>query len=156
MKKETMLRLIPEMCMLAADPDVRADLDACLHGPAAEKQLVTAIARHPEAQQMHAHDMDAEALALLRLCTQCRAGEMMMAAAGCTGDLTPDGLALLVNERRRHEAMLRYGLQLLWRMCGDEAIPDAIATFPEQSPARRGEDVIRSLVTRLEGGGSNA
>lgn len=157
--------LIPPLCRLAEDATVREAL--------AEEDfysLARAMGRHPadaravvslltEADSsdpdphMLRRCLSGEALALFHLCAQCGAGEMLAVLSRCTVSPTTEALALLIGEYRRAQAMARYALQLLWRLNGDEALPDALALFPQEgAPARSAQDVTRDLIRRLKGG----
>lgn len=96
-----------------------------------------------------------EALAFFHLCGQCSAEELLTVLTRCTAVPTAQGLAMLLGERRRQLAMARYGLQLLWRLCGDALLPDALSLFPEDTPQRTADDVITALAQRLKGDDAN-
>lgn len=160
----TMCALTPLLCRMGADPDVRRAVASAAKAEYAP--LAEALGRFPEDaaaaisllggegvnQETISRCFDREALAFFHVCGQCSAGEVLDVLTRCTAAPTAEGLALLVSERRRLLAMARYGLQLLWRMCGDAALPDALAVFPEDGPVRSAEDIASGLVRQLKGG----
>lgn len=160
----TMCALTPPLCRMGADPAVRAALSGAAE--AGYTPLAEAMERYPaEAAEalalLGSNDanpeplgrcFNEEALAFFHVCGQCGAGEVLDVLTRCTVAPTAEGLALLVGERRKRIAMARYGLQLLWRMVGDEALPDALALFPEDGPVRSADDIVGSLARRMKGG----
>lgn len=79
---------------------------------------------------------------------------MLTALSGCTCMPTAEVLAALVSRDRADYQRQRYGLQLLWRLVGDERIADALTLFPAPSlPDSRTMEAIRAdLLTSLKGG----
>lgn len=80
----------------------------------------------------------------------------MAALSGCTCMPTAEVLAALVSRDRADYQRQRYGLQLLWRLLGDERIADALTLFPAPAApdTRTLEDIRNDLVTSLKGGTS--
>lgn len=92
-----------------------------------------------------------ETCQMLRLCAQCREGEVLCALSRCTLPPTPAMLGHLVEEKRRRDAMALYGLQMLWRLCGDPAQPDAMTLFEQEEINPVHEEMIcRYIVDRLK------
>lgn len=154
-----MCALCPPMCRLMEDPDIRHAVSGLAPdtSPAPQEldRLLTLLHRRPEdmkAVLAVVPTLDREALALMHLCGQCQPGEMLEVLCRCTTAPTAEGLALLISERRRMQAMAKYGLQLLWRLCGDASLPDALSVFPEEGAKHGAEGIVRSLVHRLKGG----
>ncbi len=79
---------------------------------------------------------------------------MLTALSGCTCMPTAEVLAALVSRDRADYQRQRYGLQLLWRLLGDERIADALTLFPAPGlpDARTMEDIRADLLTSLKGG----
>lgn len=165
----TMCALTPLLCRMGADPAVRGAVAALSGGsrtPLAFMPLAEAMGRFPQDAAMVisllgggeltsetlGRCFDDEALAFFHVCGQCGAGEVLDVLTRCTVAPTAEGLALLVGERRKLMAMARYGLQLLWRGCGDASLPDALAVFPEDGPVRSAGEVVDGLVRQLTGG----
>lgn len=162
----TLCALIPPMCRMSADPAVRAALQPS--AASAEDNLsplMQAMARHPadtaEVLSLLGVDVssssamrrcfDHEALALFHLCSQCSPAEMLDVLTRCTVSPTAEALALLIGERRREDAMARYGLQLLWRMNGDPSLPDALTLFPQESATERStREILNDMTQRLK------
>ena len=65
----------------------------------------------------------------LRLCAQCTADELLTALTQCAFDPDAATLSALVSRERQAQAQRVYGLQLLWRVLGDERMPDAMGLF---------------------------
>lgn len=159
--------LVPPMCRMGRDPDVRHSLEAFRrHDDPAP--LSRAMLRHPEDSRrvmtlMGSGDpptteslrrrFTQEALAFFHLCGQCAPEELLCVLTRCTTTPTAEALSLLIGERRREQAAQLYGLQLLWRMNGDNSLPDAFALFaPSGAPAPNAADVIRNTIRHLKGG----
>ena len=148
-----LLALIPPLCRLTSAPPIHATLSA-LHAPAPLGPLLDQCRAVSPADaalvDRHLPALPAdEALALFHLCSQCTAAELLAVAADHP-TLPPDALALLVGDRRRHDAMARYALQLLWRILADPAIPDALSLFPpDATPARPADAIAADLLDRL-------
>lgn len=172
----TLCALVLPMCRMAADPAVR-DALAALDGLSgadctAETMapLLQVMQRHPrEAAEVLALlgagaddgtaccGLDLEAAAFFHLCGQCSPQELLGVLTRCVTPPSAGALALLIGQARRQEAMLRYGLQLLWRLCGDESLPDALALFPEEGRSGRNAQGIRAeLLRQLKGGDADA
>ncbi len=79
---------------------------------------------------------------------------MLTALSGCACMPTAEVLAALVSRDRADYQRQRYGLQLLWRLVGDERIADALTLFPAPKlPDARTMEAIRAdLLTSLKGG----
>ena len=165
-----MCALTPHLCALASDPAVREAVAALSEDhrqdcgelaqalrrcPAEAAAAVSLLGGSDLTPDTVSRCFDREALAFFHICGQCGAGELLAVLTRCTCAPTAEGLALLLGERRRMLAMVRYGLQLLWRMCGDDALPDALALFPEDGPARSAEDIVGGLIRQLKGGDSH-
>lgn len=154
------------MCRMAADPAIRAALQALPSSDDASwLPLVQAMDRHPDdaAEALSLLGGGAlslcslrqcfspEALAFFHLCGQCTPAELLNVLTRCTIPPSAEALALLVSDRRREAAMQRYGLQLLWRMNGDPALPDALALFPDVTAhSRSAFDILGHISRRLK------
>ncbi|MBQ8202217.1 MAG: hypothetical protein IJZ74_10695 [Clostridia bacterium] len=155
---QALCALIPPLCILTADPAVQHALDNMAEAPQpASPALMKALSAHTaELQRIAAlHDLnqrrlliDHELLALMYVCRQCTAEELLTILTSCTVPPTAEGLALLASAHRQQQARQQYGLQLLWRILGDEAIPDALSLFSR--PSRRSmQDVRADLLRRI-------
>lgn len=147
--RSLLMALIPRLCRLARHPDVQALLP-----PTVDMQpLALALLRHPEDAQpvlSRLTDLDEVTLRLLpagadvplmacclheglagwlHLCAQCTAEELLTALTQCAFDPDASTLSALVSRERQAQAQRVYGLQLLWRVLGDERIPDAMGLF---------------------------
>ena len=147
--RSLLMALIPRLCRLARHPDVQA-----LLSPACDMQsLALALLRHPEDTQpvlSRLTDLDEVTLRLLparadvplmacclqeglagwlRLCAQCTADELLTALTQCAFDPDAATLSALVSRERQAQAQRVYGLQLLWRILGDDRLPDAMGLF---------------------------
>ena len=159
--------LVPPLCRMAADPDVRLALESISRDPEADRApLAAAMARHPDdarramtllgcgeppAPTTLRQRFPREALAFFHLCGQCTPQELLSVLTHCTVTPTAECAALLVGEHRRREAQRMYGLQLLWRITGDASLPDAQTLFPAPSaPHPTAEDVIHHIHHRLK------
>jgi len=161
-----MCALTPPLCRLAADPAIREALSNLSHAPDGDMApLAAAMRRHPEdaARVMAIMGSDGaptaeslrrrfprEALAFFHLCGQCAPEEILRVLSRCTTVPTIEALAMLIGEHRREQAAWQYGLQLLWRLCGDASLPDAAAFFPCTAPARPANDITRGVIRRLK------
>lgn len=159
--------LVPPLCRMAADPAVRRALAGISRDPEADRApLAAAMAAHPDDARRALtllgtgdgptadtlrRRFPREALAFFHLCGQCTPQELLSVLTRCTVTPTAEAAALLVGEHRREEAQRLYGLQLLWRMAGDKALPDAQSLFPATKPTGNAAgDVIRSIHDRLK------
>ena len=162
-----MAALVPPMCRMAADADVRRALETLsADAEASCAPLAAAMRRHPEDARrvmtlLGSGDpptdgslrrrFSREALAFFHLCGQCAPEELLTVLTRCTVTPTAEALALLIGERRREQAAQRYALQLLWRIQGDDALPDAFTLFPEEGVlSRSADDAVRSVLHRLK------
>lgn len=162
-----LVALVPPMCRMAADADVRRSLAALSADAESDRSaLAAAMQRHPEdarrvmtllgsgdppTGEALRRRFTHQVLAFFHLCGQCAPEELLAVLTRCTVTPTAEGIALLVSDRRREQAAQRYALQMLWRMQGDEALPDAFALFPEEGVMpRRADDVIRRVLGRLK------
>jgi len=155
---------VPPLCRMAADEAVQRALQA-LNGAPLNDQTLTplldAMQRHPQDYQAtqrllsadsHGQCFDPEVLALFHLCSQCSPTELLRVLTRCTVVPSAEVLAQLVSERRREQAMARYALQLLWRINGDDALPDALTLFPEPDQvARSTQGTAERILRRLKG-----
>ncbi len=155
----TMCALCPPMCRLTQDPDIRSAVAELAAQPSPAPQetdrLITLMHRRPDdvkAVLALTPTLGSETLALMHLCGQCEPGELLEVLCRCTTAPTAEGLALLISEHRRMQAMARYGLQLLWRLCGDASLPDALSLFPEERTKCSADGIVHSLVRQLKGG----
>ena len=160
-----LVALVPPMCRMAADPELRQALAA--HSEDAEADfapLVAAMARHPEdaqrvmtllgsgdppTTQSLRRRFSREALAFFHLCGQCAPEELLCVLTRCTVTPTAEAVALMVGERRREEAVRQYALRMLW-LLGDGSLPDPSALFPAPTPPRSAADVTRDTLRRLK------
>ena len=159
--------LVPPLCRMAADPAIRRALEAISLEPEADRApLAAAMACHPDDAQRAltllgtgdgptaatlCRRFPREALAFFHLCGQCSPQELLAVLTRCTVTPTAECVALLVSEHRREEAQRLYGLQLLWRMAGDAALPDAHSLFPPATTTEQhAGDVIRDIHQRLK------
>lgn len=166
-----LVSLIPLMCECCEDPAVRDPLDAL--GSSAQNReardaLCRALAAHPRSGELAALLLDAPAprpdeaeaalsqclgqdmLGYLYVCRQCTAQELLSVLHRCTLPPGPDALALLVGESRRSRARELYALQLLWRLLGDESLPDPLSLFRETAPDSPDAAAIRTrLIDRI-------
>lgn len=159
--------LVPPLCRMAADPDVRRALAPLSADPEADMApLAAAMGRYPQdARRVMAllgsgdpptreslrRRFPREALAFFHLCGQCTPQELLAVLTRCTVTPTAEAVALLIGERRREQAERRCALQLLWRLNGDAALPDPLSLFPEESASRRtAEGVISDTLRRLK------
>lgn len=95
-----------------------------------------------------------ELLAFFCLCRQCRAEELLCTLSGCAVAVTAQTLAALISRRRMEEAMNLYGLQLLWRLCGDPHLPDAYSLFQQEAlPPRSAGEIRDAVLQSLSKGG---
>lgn len=157
--------LVAPMCRMAEDAAVRRALEDLSGGAEDYAPLAAAMRRHgedarrvmtlmgsgdePTAESLRRR-FHREALAFFYLCGQCTPAELLSVLTRCTVTPTAEAIALLVSERRREQAERLYGLQLLWRMQDDPALPEAMALFSPGAAQRSAEDVIRSLQRRLK------
>lgn len=159
--------LVPPMCRMAADPDVRRALATLSEDPEADPApLAAAMARYPTdarramtllgtgdppTRESLRRRFSREALAFFHLCGQCAPEELLSVLTRCTVLPSAEAIALLVGERRREEASQHYALQLLWRLNGDPGLPDATRFFPERgAPARSPRSILNDLINRLK------
>lgn len=158
--------LTPPLCRMAADPAIRRALDALSADPAAGcAPLAAAMRRHPDdarraltllgsgsppTTESIGRRFSREALAFFHLCGQCAPEEILAVLTRCTVPVTAECLALLIGQYRREQTMAQYGLQLLWRLCGDAALPDAASLFPSPQPCRSAGDVAADVLRRLK------
>ena len=151
LSRHTLAQIIPPLCRLVRLPDVQACLPA---DPAADMQpLALAMLRHPAESipvlagmtdlnesilrmlppgadlPLMRCSLEEGLCALMHLCGQCTADELLAALSRCTFTPDPAMLSALVSRDRTHHAQKIYGLQLLWRMLGDDRIPDALSLF---------------------------
>ncbi|MBQ2954280.1 MAG: hypothetical protein IJE07_12185 [Clostridia bacterium] len=162
-----LLALTPPLCRMAEDPGVRAALAILSSQPDADPApLAAAMNRHPDdarramtilgcgdapSAETLRRRFPREALAFFHLCGQCTAAEILAVLTRCTVCPTAEALALLIGHARREQAERLYALQLLWRMGGDAALPDAIALFPPDTPpARPARDIAHTICQRLQ------
>ena len=156
--RSALMTLIPRLCRLAGRPDVQPLLPSA---PDADLQpLALALLRLPqEARPVLAAMTGVDEVSLgmlpagaslplmqccleeglaawLHLCAQCTADELLSALARCAFDPDAATLSALVSRDRNAQARQVYGLQLLWRILGDDRLPDAMSLF---QPARREE-----------------
>ncbi len=140
--------LTPHLCRMAEDPAIRSALETLSQDVQADRApLAEAMASHPEdaaraltilgcrdslSSRTLRQYFSRNTLAFFHLCGQCSPGEMLDVLTRCTVPPTAEALAVLLSRQRRKEAMERYALQLLWRINGDTALPDAFDLFPEQ------------------------
>lgn len=169
MTNDLLIRILPLLCRLAAEDTVRAALAAygdhpedgealrrlcraCLSCPHEGQALYTALtggSSVPGDAALTACLPD-ELPGYLALALQCSAEELVTAVCGSAARLTPEALALLVSARRREESRHRYALQLLWRIHGDERIPDALSLFPAAPvPSRSAGEILSALSRKL-------
>lgn len=159
--------LVPPLCRMAADPDVRRALAALCADPEADTApLAAAMARHgqdarramtllgsgdPPTSESLRRRFPREALAFFHLCGQCTPQELLAVLTRCTVTPTAEAVALLIGDRRREQAQRRYALQLLWRMNGDAALPDVFTIFPEEeAPGLNADEVTSDVLRRLK------
>lgn len=144
----TLCALTPQLCRLSRDAVVRRAVSAFSGGEsdARHDALSLALRAHPEdataaVSLLGGSDLttetirqcfDREALAFFHICGQCSPAEVLQALCQCHFPPTMDALAQLIAHQRQQQAMTRYALQLMWRICGDEALPDALSLFPEE------------------------
>lgn len=172
-----LMTLAPLMCECCADPAVRSALDTLDARPddrQAHTALCHAMAAHAAAGDIAALLLDAprpvpdsiaaalancldrEMLGYLYLCCQCSAQELLTVLHRCTLPPSPDALALLISQYRAQQARELYGLQLLWRLLGDDSIPDPMRLFRPEAPSMPDASGIRSRLinhlSNLEGG----
>lgn len=162
-----LVALVPPMCRMAADPQVRRGIEAFSADMSGDPSLLaTALRPYPEdARRMMTllgsgdpptaeslrRRFSREALAFFHLCGQCAAEELLAVLTRCTVTPTAEAIALLIGDRRREQSAQRYALQLLWRMQGDPSLPDALTLFPEGGvPARSADDVVHAILHRLQ------
>lgn len=163
-----LLRLLPLLCQLAHDEDIRRALAACAaaEDEAARRDLCAALMARPDETRRLCAGVtgtdtvpDAATLAALmagdlggyfHLALQCSPEELTAAVCTSAVPLTPQALALLVSACRREEAQRRYALQLLWRIHGDERLPDALTLFPAApAPARDARTILNDITRQL-------
>ena len=159
--------LVPPLCRMAADPAVRWALEGISRDPEADRApLAAAMAPYPDdarraltllgtgdelSSTTLRRRFPREALAFFHLCGQCSPRELLAVLTRCTVTPTAEAVALLVEQHRREEARELYALQLLWRMAGDAAIPDAASLFPAGDAASRDGAAIRhDILSRLK------
>lgn len=161
--------MIPPLCRLTACEDVHGALlsVAVRPGEATVRELHRTLLGHedwalalaPLNADPDREDtlslLDASFLDLMSLCSQCTAGEMLTVLTRCIVPPTMEALALLLAEHRQQEAQRLYAAQLLWRIQGDERIPDAIALFGHR-PTRTAQDIRQTVLNHLKEGGSHA
>ena len=161
----TLCALVPPLCRMTADEAVQRALQA-LHGVPLNDHtiapLLNAMQRYPQDYQTmmnllsaesHGQRFSPEVLALFQLCTQCSPTELLQVLTRCTVAPSAEALALLVGEHRREQAMARYALQLLWRIHGDDTLPDALTLFPEPAQAACStKATAERILRRLKGG----
>ncbi len=144
-----LLACIPPLCRLAAQPDVQRAIDRLISAPDSPLDpLCTALAAHPEGLSLKDADLR-EMLPLLGICRQCSADELITVASRCTAMPTAEGLSLLVAAHRHEEARTQYALQLLWRLLGDESIPDALTICMLSASAGRPESIRQHILNDL-------
>lgn len=161
----TLCALVPPLCRMAADEPVQQALQALNGVPLNDSTLaplLEAMHRHPQDHQTavnllsaesHGQCLSPEALALFHLCAQCTPAELLQVLTQCTVAPSAEALALLVGEHRREQAMVHYALQLLWRIHGDDTLPDALTLFPEPSnDTCSAQDTAERILRRLKGG----
>lgn len=163
--------LMSVMCECCEDPAIRDPLDtlgSSVQNQEARSILCRALAAHPRSGELAALLLDAptpppdeveaalsqyldrDMLGYLYVCRQCTAQELLSVLHRCTLPPGPDALALLVGESRRSRARELYALQLLWRLLGDEALPDPLSLFRESAPDAPDAAAIRSrLIDRI-------
>ena len=158
--------LVPPMCRMAADPELRQALAAHSEDAGADfAPLAAAMARHPEdaqrvmtllgsgdppTTQSLRRRFSREALAFFHLCGQCTPEELLCVLTRCTVTPTAEAVALMVGEHRREEAVRQYALRMLWHLGGDISLPDPTALFPAPTPPRSAADVTRDTLRRLK------
>lgn len=163
----TLCALTIPMCRMARDPQVmmaaakaaermddahfRALLAEMRHFPEELDTVLGLLGCSGVTEELMLH-MSNGLPGFLHLCGQCSPGEMLDVLSRCQWKIGAEELALLISRRRRELAMARYGLQLLWRLCGDDTIPDALTLFPDDAPCQEETDAISRLIVRLEGG----
>lgn len=147
MTTTTLCALTPHLCRLSGDTAVRRAVAAFAGGESDARYdaLALALRTHPKdaaaaVSLLGGSDLttetirqcfDREALAFFHICGQCSPAELLQALCQCHFPPTMDALAHLIAHQRQQQAMARYALQLMWRICGDEALPDALSLFPE-------------------------
>lgn len=145
---QTLCRAVPVMCRIAAHPDVQRLLDRAAeardhHAAVLLEAAAAFAARHPDGQYLP-QPITPELMGYLHLCRQSSAGEILSVLTACTVSPSPEVLALLLSRQRQQQSRELYALQLLWRIHGDERIPDALSLFrkPDASSGNAGD--IRS------------
>lgn len=164
----TLCRAVPHLCRAASHPPVRQLLDQMSRNahPADAGALLRRLLQAPDAQALggilaperplrEALSLlcSGEGLSLLYVCRQCTARELLTILTRCTCAPSAEGMALLAGQLRQEEARQRYALQLLWRIHGDDTIPDAWPLFDHDDGAAPDGSRVRSdLLARLQEG----
>lgn len=142
---------IPVMCRIAASPEIQRLLDAAVrasghHADALLDAAASFALRHPDGQYLP-RPLTREWMGYLHLCRQCGAGEILAVLTSCTVTPSPEALSILLSRARRLDSRALYALQLMWRIHGDDRIPDALSLFDEADSSAPSAADVRSRLT---------
>lgn len=145
---QTLCAAVPVMCRIASAPEIQRLLDAAAraqgtHGSALLDAAAAFVSRHPDGQYLP-HPITPELMGYLHLCRQCSAGEILAVLTACTVTPSPEALSHLLNRSRQLASQKLYALQMMWRLHGDERIPDALSLFGEDALSAADAQGIRS------------